>query len=361
MPWCYEADCKDSFICGGCSICKPQPPNPPRPPPHPAERCAAYPASRAGGLCEWTADWACPQHVNKRQQVEGIAQDDGSEGFYCCCVFVHPPPAPPAMPPSPPVPAPPPHPDGVCRKFPEKRSGGCAWTLRRGCLNGAKGTEGFAFDDGSEAYYCCCQHVREPPSPPPPLPPPLPPALPPPPHPPPSPSPSPPQPPQPPAAVVRLSGGTDFERVHEERVAAGGAERSGVAPARGSDAPAPSGLSTASTITLAALGALGLLCMRWWRRGQRRAAEAADAAAMPPAAATTITRKRTATKHRLEEHEDGGEEEDETEDDEDDEEREEEDDDEAQRRPRERGGGGGRKGRRLPARRARGARLHNDL
>jgi hypothetical protein len=93
-------DGSEGFYC--CCVLEqmPPPPRPPArpPPPPPAARdCTAYFQSDD---CEWTVAWACPPAVGSG----GTAGDDGSEGFYCCCVLeqMPPPPRPPARPLPPP-------------------------------------------------------------------------------------------------------------------------------------------------------------------------------------------------------------------------------------------------------------------
>ena len=36
----------------------------------------------AGVDCSWTSDWSCPGHARGRK---GVASDDGTFGYYCCC------------------------------------------------------------------------------------------------------------------------------------------------------------------------------------------------------------------------------------------------------------------------------------
>ena len=55
-----------------------------------------------GSGCSWTSDWSCP---GKPAGRKGVAQDDGSDGWRCCCIiaFANPlAPSPPHPPPSPP-------------------------------------------------------------------------------------------------------------------------------------------------------------------------------------------------------------------------------------------------------------------
>ena len=67
------------------------------PPPPPPPDCGEYLATTG---CSWTISWSCP--LDAHQGTEGVAGDDGSLGFHCCCEAPFTPPPLPSLPPPPP-------------------------------------------------------------------------------------------------------------------------------------------------------------------------------------------------------------------------------------------------------------------
>lgn len=115
-------------------------------------QCISYMAEHG---CGWTNKHSCPG-----QPVGSIGQatPDGSEGYHCCCenqlwtqsVAVVPS-------------ADRAHAAQCAHYLQDSQTAHCKWTLQYSCPGQTKGSEGYAEDDGSTGYHCCCSmgHWRE--------------------------------------------------------------------------------------------------------------------------------------------------------------------------------------------------------
>lgn len=130
--------------------------------------------------CDWTQEYACP---GGPPGSKGYAQKDTSLGFFCCCGTVSPTMAPtteaptsaaPTTSPTTAAPTPLPTsspstapttagptaspttaaPTAECDPYFEFAT--CGWTIDWACPGGPVGQKGYATDDGSLGFRCCC-------------------------------------------------------------------------------------------------------------------------------------------------------------------------------------------------------------